>query len=63
MATQTHEPVDWEALSPEGVWRLQNIALPIACGVSEADVAATLEGTSAWVRAELRELRDEIRRA
>ena len=54
--------VDWEGLSPEGTWRLQRIAVPVACGLSYGEIALSLGWSSRRVSAELDELAEELRR-
>jgi hypothetical protein len=52
---------DWDELSPEGVWRVQRVALPLALGYTPNEIADSLGETPAWVSSNLAELRDELR--
>ena len=61
-ATPNPNP-DWSALSPEGAWRLQRVALPLTLGYTTKEIGASLEESSAWVSAQLAELRAELQRA
>lgn len=53
--------IDWSGLSETALDTLQTIALPISLGHSNADIAARLGKSEAWVLKRMRELRDEIR--
>lgn len=61
--TQTErilESIDWDAISPEGLWTALTIAYPISQGRSLADVSRSLSQRTEWVSERLRELREEI---
>ena len=60
--TTTPTNQDWTALSPEGVWRLQRLAFPLTLGYTTKEIGASLEESSAWVSAQLAELRAELKR-
>jgi hypothetical protein len=52
---------NWDALSPEGVWRVQRLAYPLLCGYSHTEIGEALGESAAWVSSNLAELRDELR--
>ena len=62
MNTKANPNPDWTALSPEGVWRVQRLAFPLALGFTPKEIGAALGETSAWVSSQLGELRDELQR-
>jgi hypothetical protein len=55
--------VNWDELSPEAAWTTVNIAWPISCGSSKAEVAAHLGETTGWVTKRLSALRAELERS
>jgi hypothetical protein len=61
-STVTAETANWAGLSEEGRWRLQQIALPIACGLSEIEVDRRLDTTWKWVSRQLDLLARELER-
>jgi len=60
--TMTTAPrrVRWETLSKEGAAILRQVALPISCGLSTADVARRLKIRTSSVTSLLRRLADEL---
>ena len=54
------DEVDWLALSPEGLWTVEHIAIPVAEGATQAQVARDLGVSSRTVGLALRDLAAEI---
>ena len=53
--------VNWGALSDEALWTVSRIAIPVACGLSQREVARSLGLKASFVAKRLAELRAELR--